>query len=87
MKPGTWVLCLAGLLAACAQGDAVSPDLFSLPVTYPVGKKPATVLVHDMNLDGFPDILVPNSGAQSLHYYEGVGDGTFKTALVMKTGL
>ena len=86
MKPSTLIIFMSWLLMGCPQTDIVGPDLFFLPETYPVGKKPATVVAHDMNKDGFADILVPNSGDQTLHFYEGTGNGKFKTALVMKTG-
>ena len=72
-------------LFACGQSKP-APDLFSLPVTYKVGKKPAELKARDMNQDGFPDILVCNSASNTLNYFEAIGDGTFKKPLTMKTG-
>ena len=72
-------------LAGCGQSQP-SPDLFALPVTYKVGKKPEVVLARDMNNDEFPDLLVVNSAGNSLTYLEGVGDGTFKSAQTIETG-
>jgi len=39
-----------------------------------------------MNHDGFPDILVCNSGSDTLSYFEAIGDGTFKQPFTMNTG-
>ncbi|KMP11323.1 hypothetical protein UR09_03475 [Candidatus Nitromaritima sp. SCGC AAA799-A02] len=72
-------------LAACSPSGP-APDLFALPVTYSVGKKPAALKARDMNNDGFPDILVCNSGSNTLNFFEALGDGTFKTAFTMNTG-
>jgi len=72
-------------LPSCGQSEP-APDLFSLPTIYKVGKKPDELKARDMNLDGFPDILVSNAGSDTLSYFEGIGDGTFKTAFTMNTG-
>ena len=73
------------LLFACGQSQP-SPDLFALPVSYMVGKKPEVVLAHDMNNDEFPDLLVVNSEGNSLNFLEGIGDGTFKDPQTIETG-
>ena len=73
------------VLSACVQSEP-APDLFSLPVTYKVGKKPDELKARDMNQDGFPDILVCNSGSDTLSYFEAIGDGTFKKPFTMNTG-
>ncbi len=73
------------LLFGCGQSQP-SPDLFALPVSYMVGKKPEVVLAHDMNNDEFPDLLVVNSGSNSLNFLEGIGDGTFKDPQTIETG-
>ena len=70
---------------SCGQSEP-APDLFSLPTVYKVGKKPDEIKARDMNLDGFPDILVSNAGSDTLSYFEAIGDGTFKTAFTMNTG-
>ena len=63
-----------------------APDIFALPVSYMVGKKPEVVIAHDMNNDEFPDLLVVNSAGNSLSYFEGLGDGTFKDQQIIETG-
>ena len=70
---------------SCVQSEP-APDLFSLPTVYKVGKKPDELRAHDMNMDGFPDILVSNSGSDTLSYFEAIGDGTFKYPFTMNTG-
>lgn len=74
------------VFSGCWGSNKPAPDPFTLPVTYPVGKKPTAIVTHDMNLDGFPDVLVANSEDATLHYFEGVGNGTFKNPVTMKTG-
>jgi VCBS repeat protein len=76
---------LLGLISGCGP-SAVAPDIFALPVTYKVGKKPAAVRAHDMNNDGYHDLLVANSGDDTLSYLEGLGDGMFKDPQTMSTG-
>jgi len=80
-----WGLVTVLFLLACGQSKP-APDLFSLPITYKVGKKPAELKARDMNQDGFPDILVCNSASNTLSYFEAIGDGTFKKPLTMNTG-
>ena len=63
-----------------------APDIFALPVSYMVGKKPEVVVAHDMNNDEFPDLLVVNSAGNSLSYFEGLGDGTFKDQQIIEAG-
>ena len=86
LKIKTLVFLLGALLlSGCVQSQP-SPDLFALPVSYMVGKKPEVVLAHDMNNDEFPDLLVVNSGDNSLNFLEGIGDGTFKDPQTIETG-
>ena len=72
-------------LSGCGQSQP-SPDMFALPVSYMVGKKPEVVRAHDMNNDEFPDLIVVNSAGNSLSYFEGMGNGTFKEAQTIETG-
>ena len=44
---------LVCFLFACVQSEP-APDLFSLPVSYKVGKKPDEIKARDMNRDGLP---------------------------------
>ena len=81
--------CIGMLLLVWMTGCGPSqpaPDLFSVPITYPVGKKPAMVVASDMSNDGYADILVANSASNCLSYLEGMGDGTFKQAVTLQTG-
>ncbi|SVB65526.1 uncharacterized protein METZ01_LOCUS218380, partial [marine metagenome] len=78
-------LLIALFFSSCTQSEP-APDLFSLPTIYKVGKKPDELRARDMNLDGFPDILVSNAGSDTLSYFEAIGDGTFKTPFTMNTG-
>ncbi len=73
------------LLADCGQSQP-APDLFALPVSYKVGKKPEMILARDMTNDEFPDLLVVNSGDNTLNFLEGIGDGTFKDPQTIETG-
>jgi len=73
------------LILGCGEAP-VAPDIFSLPVTYKVGKKPAAVIAHDMNKDGYHDLLVANSGDNTLNFLEGRGNGTFNKAQTLSTG-
>ncbi len=73
------------MLLSCGSSQP-SPDIFALPVSYIVGKKPEVVRAHDMNNDEFPDLIVVNSAGNSLSYFEGIGDGTFKVAQTIETG-
>ena len=75
-----WVLFTVIFIPGCGQSKPV-PDLFSLPISYKVGKKPAGLKAQDMNQDGFPDIIVCNSASNTLSYFEAIGDGTFKKSL------
>jgi hypothetical protein len=38
-------------------------------------------------MDGFLDVVVPNYGSSNLHYLLGNGDGTFKTPVMINTGI
>ncbi len=78
-------LLLLVLTAACGP-EAVDPEPFGLPTMYQVGKKPATVLAHDFNNDDYPDLLVPNTQDNTVMFFEGNGDGSFKLPLTMGTG-
>ena len=83
------ILVLCGVwipITGCVESGGPDPQPFNLPVVYHVGKKPATVVADDMNNDEFPDLMVANTDDQTLMFFEGNGDGTFKKPFVMKTG-
>jgi hypothetical protein len=50
------------------------------------GAEPSFIVVKDFNLDGELDLVVTNSGDNTLSYFKGRGDGTFKDQIIMKTG-
>ena len=56
------------------------PDLLYKFDAMPVGKGPAFLLTHDLNLDGEPDLVTVNSKDSSLSLLYGKGDGTFHNA-------
>ena len=72
--------------SSCFSAENQKPSPFGLPVTYPVGEKPITLAAKDLNNDSYPDLLIPNTGDNTLYFYEGIGDGTFKKPVVIKTG-
>ncbi|HEV8060079.1 MAG TPA: FG-GAP repeat protein, partial [Gemmataceae bacterium] len=41
------------------------------------GKRPTALTVGDVNLDGFPDLIVGNGAAGTISVLLGNGDGTF----------
>ena len=59
MKPNKPIILalVVWFLSGCGQSQP-SPDIFALPVSYMVGKKPEVVRAHDMNNDEFPDLIV-----------------------------
>lgn len=78
---------LVPLLTGCGQqAEMKNFEPFALPSSYPVGKKPAALLAHDMNNDGFADLLVPNTDNNNLLYFESHGNGAFKDSLEMTAG-
>lgn len=80
------VLLVPGLTGCGEQAEVSHFEPFSLPSSYPVGKKPAALLAHDMNNDGFPDLLIPNTDSNNLLYFESNGNGSFRDSLEMSTG-
>ena len=74
------------LLTGCFGDEGRRSSPFEVPVAYPAGKKPVTLVAYDVNADGYPDLLTPNAEGDTLRYFEGLGDGSFKDPVVMKTG-
>src|SRR5262249_44143790 len=52
-----------------------------------VGSKPTSVAVADLNGDGSPDLVVANSGSDTVSVLLGKGDGTFQDAHNYAAGL
>ena len=59
---------------------------FQSQSTFTVGTKPASVAVGDVNRDGIPDMVVANSGANSVSVLLGVGNGAFQPQQTFATG-
>ncbi len=47
------------------------------PVSIPTGTSPADVAVGDLNRDGWPDLVVANTGGANVSVHLGTGSGTF----------
>jgi len=63
------------------------PPLFLPAVTYPSGGAwPTSAAVADVNGDGKPDIVVANSGSNTVGVLLGNGDGTFQPAVTYDSG-
>ena len=62
------------------------PPLFRINFTMDTGAEPSFMITEDFNLDGELDLVVTNSGDNTLSYFKGRGDGTFKNQIIMKTG-
>jgi hypothetical protein len=70
---------LAGL-GASLLGMAVAlaaPAWFGTRATFPVGTRPYSVAIGDLNNDGVPDLAVANSGSVTVSVLLGDGYGTF----------
>ena len=63
-----------------AAGNSLGPTgLFQPAVTFAVGNNPSWIASADLNGDGFQDLVVTNSGDNTISVLLGNGDGTFKT--------
>jgi hypothetical protein len=54
---------------------------FGSPTNYFVGTGPNLIICQDFNNDGDSDIVVSNSGSNSISFLKGTGSGTFNTAV------
>ncbi len=89
------VFLLAASLTAVSRVHAA--PLFSAPfISFATGKAPASVVIRDLDRDGVPDLVVPNSGVpgsvvangsdSTISVLRGNGDGTFKGRTDYATG-
>ena len=78
------LVCSAGGTCFCANPRFGSPGavLFS----YSAGVGPTSVVAVDLNDDGKPDIVVANSGDDTVSVLLGNGDGTFQSQTTYPTG-
>ena len=93
MKKNTSFLLLVFLgwtIAGCPSPDKIikkkMPRLFTINFTLETGAEPSFMNAEDFNRDGKMDLVVTNSGDNTLSYFKGKGDGTFKDQIIMKTG-
>ena len=84
-----FVFTLAWVIAGCPKPGKVRkkmPRLFTINFVMETGAEPSFMIAEDFNLDGELDLVVTNSGDNTLSYFKGKGDGTFKNQIIMKTG-
>ena len=60
--------------------------LFRINFAMNTGAEPSFMIAEDFNLDGELDLVVTNSGDNTLSYFKGRGDGTFKDQIILETG-
>lgn len=81
---------LASTMAGCPSPDKIirkkMPRLFTINFTLETGAEPSFIITDDFNRDGKMDLVVTNSGDNTLSYFKGKGDGTFKNQIIMRTG-
>ena len=80
---------LAWTIAGCPNPGKIRkkmPRLFTSNFVMETGAEPSFIIVEDFNRDGEMDLVVTNSGDNTLSYFKGRGDGTFKDQIIMKTG-
>ncbi|SVB81191.1 uncharacterized protein METZ01_LOCUS234045, partial [marine metagenome] len=82
------------IILACAIAGCPSPGkprkkmprLFTSNFVMETGAEPSFMISEDFNRDGEIDLVATNSGDNTLSYFKGNGDGTFKDQIIMKTG-
>ena len=62
------------------------PPLFAIGETLDIGAEPSYLIADDFDKNGHLDLLVSNSGDNTISYYKGKGDGTFQPRINFKTG-
>ena len=76
-------------ITGCPSLDKVRtkmPRLFTTSFTMQTGAEPSFMIAEDFNRDGEKDLVVTNSGDNTLSYFKGKGDGTFKDQIIIRTG-
>ncbi len=67
-------------------GDSATTTSFAAAVNYAVGDAPRRAMITDLNGDGKDDIVVTNSGSDSIAVLMGNGDGTLAAAVFYAVG-
>jgi hypothetical protein len=84
-----FVVILAWSVAGCPSPGKVRkkmPRLFTTSFAIETGAEPSFMIAEDLNRDGEKDLVVTNSGDNTLSYFKGKGDGTFKDQITIRTG-
>jgi len=84
-----FVVILVSSIAGCPNPGKVRkkmPRLFTSNFVMETGAEPSFMITEDFNRDGKKDLVVTNSGDNTLSYFKGRGDGTFKDQIIMRTG-
>ena len=82
-------LVLAWAIVGCPNSGKIRkkmPRLFTINFVMETGAEPSFMISEDFNRDGEIDLVVTNSGDNTLSYFKGKGDGTFKSQIIMNTG-
>ncbi len=81
----TLTLVLLGCPKASKTKKRMAP-LFALYYAFEAGKEPSFIIAEDFNKDKNFDLVVTNSGDNTMSYFKGNKDGSFQEQLVFKTG-
>jgi len=84
-----FITILIGAVVGCPsprEARKKMPPLFRINFVVETGAEPSFMISEDFNMDGKQDLVVTNSGDNTLSYFKGRGDGTFKDQIIMKTG-
>ena len=71
----------AGLLTGHAHAQDFAP-----PINYPVGTQPREIAIGDLNGDGILDMVVPNSGSDTITVMIGLSNSNFLTLVPIPVG-
>ena len=74
------------VVTAPTHGQCDPSELFLTPPAYPVGARPSSVAIGDLDGDGIPDLAVANRTTDDVSVLIGNGDGTFATQVTSDDG-
>jgi hypothetical protein len=77
--------CLLAVFAGAVLAWEASAGFITAP-SYPVGASPVSVVAADFNNDGILDLVVANSGDNTVSVLLGKGDGSFQPAVSFAAG-